>query len=165
MRNDKEHCKTLALQALEKDPTSVQAYSMLVRASSDDEQFERIAAQVPEIYRNTPDVSMALGEIAKQRGLLTEAEFWFRIAIQTDTRDHPDPRGVLADLLLTRLMTNVPTPQVSGIANPQAALVNEIVQLYDFAWARVARTDIRPFRLGWLVNRSTAKVWLGDLVT
>jgi tetratricopeptide (TPR) repeat protein len=162
LRRDNKRCEEFAQQALVKDPTSTQAYSMLVQAADENEPFESVTAKVPETYRNTTEVAMALGQLARRRELLPDAEHWFRIAVQADTQDHPDPRGMLADVLLTNLLKSSPDLQMPGIVNPQAALTAEVIELYNFAWEHVARTEIRSFRSNWLINRATVKAWLGE---
>jgi len=162
LQGESRRCEKLAREALGKDPTVEQAYAMLIYSSSEDETLESILAKVPEVHRNTLEVSMALGKLVWQRDLLPEAEHWFRVAVETDTQDHPDPRGTLADLLLTKLRREDAVLEMRGIINPNATLATEAIELYDHAWERVSRTEIRSLKLGWLVNRATAKVLLDD---
>lgn len=163
IQGEKERCEELARQALRVDPTQVQAYSMLVQASLEADTFEAILAKVPEAYRNNTEVAMALGMAAGRRDLLVEAENWFRTAVECDTQDHPDPRGALASLLLDKVTRQYPIFATRGIITPDEGLVTEALELYNFAWDHVRETEIKPFRLTWLVNRATAKALLDDV--
>jgi tetratricopeptide (TPR) repeat protein len=162
LQGESKRCEELARQALEKDPTVEQAYSMLVYSSSEDEPLELTLEKVPEVHRNTVEVAMALGKLALQRSLLTEAEHWFRVAVKNDTQGHPDPRGMLADSLLTKLTADHSVHPMPGLVNPMASLAVEAIELYDYAWGRVSKTDLRSLRLNWLVNRATAKTFLNN---
>lgn len=163
LQGQRGRCQELAYQALEKDPTTVPAYSVLVHSSADDEPFEQVLAKVPEAYQNTGEVAMALGCLARQRGLQEQAEHWLRVSVEQDTQNHPDPRAILADLLLSKLMQGEPAFGARGIINTNDALVKEILTLYNYAWERISRGDVPNRRQSVLVNRATVKAILGDL--
>lgn len=162
LRGDTERCQALAFRALERDPTCEQAYSMLVYAS-EEKPFESLVDEVPEVYRRSVEVAMALGKVAFKRDMLANAERWFRVAVDVDTRDHPEPCGMLADSILTQLVGDSSIHPMPGLINPKAELASEAVELYDTAWGRVAESEIRSLKISWLVNRATAKVFQNDV--
>ena len=160
---ENERCRQLAHQALEKDPSLPQAYSMLVHSCSHEESFDSILARIPEAYQDSPEVAMALGNLAGRRQLLPEAEHWLRVATKADARNHPDLRGKLATVLLIKIMEDHQATQMRGFANPHFTTLSEIVELYSYVWERLSGTEMRPYRVEWLVNRATARAWLGDM--
>ena len=163
LKGERQQGRELARRALEIDPTSELATAMLVYASSTDNDWTSIVAAVPEPLRESVEVAVALGQIALKRQLLDDAEQWFRIACEYNTLNHPDPYGMLADVLLTRLLEEEAVWPVPGTVNPAESQLREIVALYDSAWGRVAHTDLRKLRLRWLANRATAKALLNDI--
>ena len=162
LRNENDRCRELAKQALDDDPTMLKAYSMLIWASQE-EKFAVVVESVPEIYRNTAEVAMAIGNMAFHQEMLSEAESWLRISVKENNRNLPDPYSRLAAVLMAKIPQNYQIVSVPGWVNPYQDVLDEVIGLYDRAWERVAATEIAPYRLEWLLNRSAAKVWSGDV--
>jgi tetratricopeptide (TPR) repeat protein len=163
LQGDLERSCNLAHAALEADPSLDQASAVLVYASSPSDTWISIVTAIPEMHKETLNVAMALGYIAVRREALAEAERWYHVAVDNNPDNHPDPYGLLADVLLKQLLENESVYPIPGIVNPVASRLYEIVELYDTAWERASRTDLRSLRLNWLVNRATAKALLSDV--
>ncbi|MCP4544405.1 MAG: hypothetical protein GY832_45420 [Chloroflexi bacterium] len=163
LRGDIPSCRKFARDALEADPTLDQASAALVYAASPDDTWLSIVAAVPETHREMLDVTMALGYVAVKRGILAEAERWYRVAVDNNTVNLPDPLGLLADVLVKRLLEEESVYPMLGLINPVASRLNTIIELYDTAWERVSHTDLHSLRLNWLINRATAKALLNDV--
>ena len=161
LKEEPDRALELAREAIRRDPTIVQAYSTLVWASPGEKRFESVVNSIPVAYQQTAEVAMALGNVAERKGLLEEAEKWFRLAIHVDTEKWPEPRGSLATLLLAKASDKYLAPQTPGIIDPHRDLVEEALELLDYAWECVADTEIRNNRLEWLASRAIARARLG----
>ncbi len=161
LKEEPDRALELAREAIRRDPTIVQAYSTLVWASPGEKRFESVVNCIPVAYQQTAEVAMALGNVAQRKGLLEEAEKWFRLAIHVDTEKWPEPRGSLATLLLAKASDKYLAPQTPGIIDPHRDLVEEALELLDYAWECVADTEIRSNRLEWLASRAIARARLG----
>lgn len=151
-----------AYKALDKNPASSRAYSILIEASSED-NLEEIITKVPERCRTSPEVAYAIGAFARQKENLIEAEKWFQIADENGKESLHELKGALGGIILQRVTEGDSVVYGNQLDDSTKEKINKAVQLLTNAWEFISDTDLRNFRLTWIVNRSIAKGLLGDL--
>jgi len=94
-----EEAKTYANKAIAKNPASIRAHSIIIQASSEDENLRDIISEA-EPYTSEPEVAYVISELARRRGYLVESRKWLEIAVENDKNDWPDLKGSLGERLL-----------------------------------------------------------------
>jgi tetratricopeptide (TPR) repeat protein len=151
-----------ANKVLEKNPGSTKAYSIIVQASSKDETLDEIISRVPEAHRNSRECAFAIADQARKRGKPEEAKKWLETAIENDSDDLPELKAALGEILLSLMLQDSRVANAHLINDSEREIVQKIVQLLTQAWERISKTDLKDFRLGWVVNRGIAKGLLND---
>jgi tetratricopeptide (TPR) repeat protein len=138
---------------LERNPKSNQALSVLIQSS--DESLEHIIELVPQTLRSESEIAGAIGFVARQRGDLTAAEQWLRRAVDADPDRWPEAKGMLGEIIVSRL-TGTPTSMVRlGELSDEARedLEYALASLKDACDAIIDEAALRS-RVTWLVNAS-----------
>jgi len=156
-----------ANKVLQKNMANSRAYSTIIQSSSFNEsvRLEEIIERVPKELRSTPEVAYAIGHLCRKKADFIEAEKWFRIAnenIEDDNPDQPEFKAALAETMLEQIVKEDPSIYVNQIKEENKIKILEIIQLLTSAWNVVVNTELRNFRLQWIVNRGIAKRLLGD---
>lgn len=152
-----------ANKVLETNPSNGRAYSIIVRAASDDESLDEIVARVPEPYRSAPEVANVISYLFRKKGNFTESRKWLETAIDNDATDSPELKADLGTVLMKLVTDDQSTLFGIQINDEKRAQIEKAVELLTAAWNRVANTSIRDLRLDWIANRGLAKRLLGDL--
>ncbi|KYK33744.1 MAG: hypothetical protein AYK18_14685 [Theionarchaea archaeon DG-70] len=158
-----DKAKTHATEVIEKNPANTRAYSIIIQASSEDENLEDIISKVPEPYRCNPEAAYAISHLARKRENLTESKKWLEIAVENDKNNWPDLKGSLGERLLELVMKDQSTIYGTQISDEQKNQINRTIELLTQAWNRVADTDLRNLRSAWIANRGIARKLLGDI--
>lgn len=156
-----EKAEEYAKKAIDKNPSSTQAYALLVEISTDDETFEEVVAKVPEYLRETPQIAHAISDIAKQRRNLDEAIKWREIAAVHEQGGDPDFKASLAAALIEQVVDDSFALFTNQFNDSQKGQLRRAVELLTEAWDCVANTELRNARISWIINRSTAQQLLG----
>jgi tetratricopeptide (TPR) repeat protein len=152
-----------AKKALEKNPASSHAYSILMQTFSDEENLEDIISEIPELYRSTPEVAHTFGHLARKKGDFAEAIKWIEIAIKNDKNDSADLEAELGEVLLQSVMEDKFVAHSRQLTGLQEKQVKKALQLLTSSWEKVVNTKIRDYRVSWIASRGLAKMLLGDL--
>lgn len=152
-----------ANKVLKTNPSNGKAYSVIVRAASDDESLDEIVARVPEPYRSAPEVANAISYLFRKKENFPESRKWLETAIDNDATDSPELKADLGTVLMKLVTDDQSTFFGIQINDEKRAQIAKSIELLTSAWNRVANTSIRDLRLDWIANRGLAKRLFGDL--
>lgn len=158
-----EEARDYAKKALEKNPASSHAYSILAQTFPDEVKLEDIITEIPKHFRATPEVAHTLGRLAQKKGNFTEAKKWLEIAIKKEKGDSSDLGAELGEVFLQLVIEDKSVIYTRELSDVQKKQVQKALQLLTSSWEKVADTEIRDSRVSWIVSRSLAKRLLGDL--
>lgn len=159
--DDAVNAANSARQALRLNPGNAKAYATLIRALDPSLPFEAALEAVPEPYRKLPEPAMAIATLARQKGMLAEAETWCRLAIEQDRENWADPYGVLGELLMQQALADGPILAGFRTSPMRRGQLEGAVEAFTQAWDRVSETGIKRGRVSWLFNRAGARLILG----
>lgn len=159
--DDVVNAEVSARQALRLNPGNAKAYATLIRALDPNLPFAAALEAVPEAYRKLPEAAMALATLARQKGMLPEAERWCRLAIEHERENWADPHGVLGELLMQQALTDGPILPGFRTSPMKREQLESAVEAFTQAWSRVSETGIKRSRVLWLFNRAGARLMLG----
>lgn len=152
-----------AKQTLQKNSDNVDAYAILIGSSTDEETLEEIIDKVPKHLQKTSQIAYAISSIAKQRGNLEEAKKWREIMVLEEQEDGPDFKAALAAILIEQVLINQLTVVTKQFDKAQKKQLQQAIELLTEAWDCVSRTELRDFRVGWIINRGMAYFHLGEM--
>ena len=152
-----------AKQALERNPANVNARVVLISISADEETLEEVIAKVPKCLRETPQIAYAISDIAKQRGNLEKAREWREIMVAQEQGDVPDFKAALAAILIEQVLVNQLTVVTKQFDKAEKKQLRQAIELLTEAWDCISRTELRDFRVNWIINRSMAHFHLGEM--
>ena len=159
--NNSDEAIRYANKVIEKNPANCQAYSVIVQAS-ESEDFEIIIEKVPECYRNSTEISYAIGLIAIKKNLVTEAKNWLEIALKNNGTDTFDIKGTLGTVLLEKILNAQFSTHYAGLNKKAKKDVLRGIELLTEAWELVFNTDLRNSRISWIVNRAAGRKLLSQ---
>jgi len=157
-----EEATKSANKVLEKNPASTRAYSIIVQASSYVETLEEIIAKVPQRHRNSRECAFAIADQARKRGNPEEAKKWLETAIENDPDDLPELKAALGEILLNSVLQEPLVSNTHLLNDSEKEAIQKAVLLLTRAWEQISKTDLKDFRLDWLVDRGIAKSLLDD---
>lgn len=160
-----EQAEILIEKVLEKNPANALAYSLRVDMANEADSIDKILEQIPEPYRNEPDVLIALGQAAFNRQLYPQAEEWVQSAINLSEKEgYTDNLKVLLGVIILEPVTQ----DYLRIASGQLSEINQkklerAVKLFtEFLKGNpYDANDLSPLELTALPNRSGALRLLG----
>lgn len=147
-------------EVLKINSTNESAYALLIQLFPD-EDIEVIINKVPEAYINSARVADALGNIARQKLDLVEAEKWLQIAIDNDTENLIEIKADLGTLLLEPFSRDSLLIYTQQLDDSDKNKIQKAILLLTEAWNEIASTDFGNQRSGWVFNRGIAKRMLG----
>jgi pentatricopeptide repeat protein len=150
-------------KVLERNPASGNAYSIYIQIPLPDATLETALSKVPEPHRELPEVAYVLALTAQKNGKLAETRSWLETAVRNDKENIPDLRGTLGSFILDVIMRRQTVVTHEQLDDARRDEVLEAKRLLTEAWDRVADTDLRNYRLPWVVNRGLANKLLGNL--
>lgn len=151
-----------AERTLKKNPDNTDAYVILIGTSTDEEALEEIIDKVPKDLRGTPQIAYAISDIAKQRGNLAEARKWRETIVAQEQGDVPDFKAALAAILIEQALANQLTVVTKQFDKTRKKQLKQAIELLTEAWDCVSGTELRDFRVGWIINRGMAYFHLGE---
>ncbi len=159
-QNDK--AMAYAYKVVDKNPANSRAYATIVQTSPDDELVD-IIAKVPEPYQKAAEVAYAIGYVAGKKHNYSESQKWFEIALQNDKGNIPDFKAALGEAILKSVTKNQPLIYAGQIDDATKGLINKSIRLLTEAWECISGSDIKKFRLEWIMNRGLGKRLLGQI--
>lgn len=151
-----------AKETIELNPANGRAYSILLRALSQDKGLEETIEEIPKQYRETPEVANTIGYLLQLEDRFTEARKWLEIAVKNDGKDSPEPKANLGTLLLKLVQEDKSSFYTLQISDENLAQIREGIELLSAAWGAVANTSTARYRLDWIVIRGLSKRLGGD---
>ena len=100
LQGDYTNAKALVDRALKKNPANTLAYSERVRMVPTTEPIETVLEQIPQAYWESPDILVALGEAALNRGFYDKAEEWLQSALTHSNGSNMDSVKVTLGIIL-----------------------------------------------------------------
>lgn len=158
-----EKATDYAEQTLKKNPDNADAYAILIESLTDGETLEEIIDKVPQDLRKTPQIAYAISGVAKQHGNLEEARKWRETMVAQEQGDTADFKAALAAILIEEVLVNQLTVVTKQFDKAQEKQLRKAIELLTEAWDCVSRTELRDFRVGWIINRGMAYFHLGEM--
>lgn len=158
-----EQATDYAEHTLQRNLGNADAYVILIETSTNEETLEKVIDKVPKDLRETPQIAYAISNIAKQRGNLEEARKWREIMVAQEQGDIPDFKAALAAILIEQVLVNQLTVVTKQFDKVQKKQLRQAIELLTEAWNCISRTELRDFRVNWIINRSMAHFHLGEM--
>jgi tetratricopeptide (TPR) repeat protein len=155
--------KELASNVLNNNnPNSSRAYSIIIQATSSDEEIEKVISEIPEYVKETQDVAHVIGNYAYNKGDLNRAKKWLEISIENEIENIPDIRALLGSVLLQMVLTDPTTIPMYQLNTDQKELLTRSIELFTSSWDAMIDPNLQKLHIPWLVNRGIAKRLLND---
>lgn len=162
LRGNVDEAKKYARAALSSDPKNSRAHSLLIQASANIAELEETLSAVPVDLLDSLDIAFALGQEYRRYNRFQTARDWLSRAERVAPQDI-DVLGALAETLLQMAIERKPQPS-DPTADQLDEMLVESVRLFTTVLERIRNTELFPLKHSWLLNRSTAKRLIGDLV-
>ena len=159
---EKKKAEKYAKKALEKNPVNIQAYTILVEISTDEETLEEVIAKVPKHLQEKPQIAYAISNIAKQHRDIEEARKWQEIVVASDHENISDLKAISATILIEEVTNDDLAVSTNQLSRAQTEQLEKAIEFLTEAWDSVADTELRAARIDWVINRSTAQRLLGN---
>ena len=154
--------RELALEVLEKNSISSRAYSIIIQATSNDAEIEKIISNIPDFVKKTQDVAYVIGNHAINKRDLNKAKEWLEIAIENEIEDTSDIKGLLGSVLLDIVLTDSTTLHGYQLNKCQIDLLKKSVELCTSSWESFYDPELQKLHVQWLITRGVATRLLGD---
>lgn len=152
-----------AEQAKAKNPANIDAYVILVGISNEEETLEEVIDKVPEYLRDNPQIAYAISDIAKHRGEFEEAKKWGEIMVMNEHEHSLDFKAAFATILISQVLKDSLAVGTRQFSDSQKEQLVRAIELLTEAWDCVSETELRTFRINWILNRGTTFFHLGDM--
>ena len=152
-----------AEQTLQKNPDNADAHIILIETSASEVTLEEIIDKVPKHLREIPQIAYAISNIAKQHGNLEDARKWREIMVAQEQENAPDSKAALAAILIEQALADQLTMVAKQFDKTQKEQLRQAIDLLTEAWDCISRTELRDFRVDWIINRSMAHFHLGQM--
>ncbi len=156
-----EQAKTLIAKGLTLDPENIGMYGSLVRINST-LTLTDVLELIPEKLRRDHSIAYEISRNCLKQGNYNDAITWAQIALDAADENKFELKAILASTILESFLQ--PYQAVTGQVSQE--IMNKakyVISLYTQAWDEVKYTDLRVSRVWFLINRSIAKTYLGDL--
>lgn len=163
IQGDTEEARKSIAKAIEQNPKNSNAYVALIAIEKDNLEFSELLSQVPKELHDTPEISYAIGGLARHKNDFDTAINWFQNAVDVAGKNKADLKATLASTILESV-TNPFQILTGQVENESRNRINYSIELLTEAWDEFKDSDLRKSRAWLLVNRGIAKKFLGDLV-
>lgn len=158
-QGDYNKAKSFIDKALEKNPANTLAYSQRIRMVPMTESIETVLEQIPQAYRENPDILVALGEAALNRGLDDRATEWLQSALANSVGGNMDRvKAFLGFVLIKPLSQNYPLFAVGQLQDYQRQSLEQAVALFSEVLGNgtyINPKELSPLQFKSLCNRAT----------
>jgi len=152
-------------KALQKNPANALAYSLRIRLAPITESIESILEKIPPAYHESPDVLVALGEAALDRGLHTKAIECWQITLDSndDSNGMDSIKTFLGFALMEPIAKNYPLINAGQLLDSQKQGLERAVSLFTevLGGLYVNPNDLSHLKFTALANRAAALRLLG----
>ncbi len=157
-----EYAADYAKQTLEKNPTNTDAYVILIGISEEKETLDEIIAKVPDYLQDSLQIAYAISELAKQRENFDAAKRWGEIMV--DQGNAPDFKAAFATILINQVLEDNLAVGTSQLYKAQKEQLQRAIGFLTEAWDCVSNTELKDYRVDWIINRGMAHFHLGELI-
>lgn len=159
---DLDKARLKATEALQMNPANLNAYAVMIHAASNN--LEETIAKIPKAHREMPEVAYTIAFVLRDVDL-EKSKKYLEIALENASKDYSaeleaDLASVQLGLVLEGRDFDAPE-EIDGI---NREYIEKAKNLLDNAWSTIENTDLRGYRVFWIINRSIAKRLLGDIV-
>ena len=158
---EKEKVRPLIEKVLKLNPLNPHAFSFLIQ--SIDEPLENLESMIPDSLKNDSEIAYAMSHQCRLQNNLFQEINWLEIALENDN-DNPELKAALATTLILIIQNNHHSIYTKQLDDNQKNNLNRAIQLLNEAWDSISNTSLKKYRLEWLINRSVAKKFLGDII-
>ena len=158
-----EYAADYAKQTLRKNPSNTDAYVILIGISAEEEPLDEVIAKVPDYLHDSPQIAYAISELAKQRENFEAAKRWGEIMVSQDHENAPDFKAAFATILIKQVLEDNLAVGTSQLNDSQKEQLRWAVGFLTEAWNCVSKTELKDYRVDWIINRGIAHFHLGEL--
>ena len=158
-----EYAVDYAKQTLEKNPSNIDAYVILIGISSEEEPLDEVIAKVPDYLHDSPQIAYAISELAKRRENYEAAKRWGEIMVSRDQGNAPDFKAAFATILIKQILEDNLAVGTSQLYKAQKKQLKRAIGFLTGAWNTVSNTELKDYRADWIINRGIAHFHLGEL--
>lgn len=152
-----------AKQTLEKNPTNTDAYVILVGIAKEEETLDEVIAKVPDYLHDSPQIAYAISQLAKRRKNFEAAKRWGKIMVAQNQENAPDFKAAFANILIEQVLEDNLAVGISQLYKAQKEQLQQAIGLLTEAWKSVSNTELRNYRVDWIINRGIAHFHLREL--
>ena len=160
---EEENAEKYANQTLEKNPTNIDAYVILIGISTEEEPLDEVIAKVPDYLHDSPQIAYAISELAKQRENYEAAKRWGEIMVSQDQGNAPDLKAAFATILIKQVLEDNLAVGTSQLYKAQKEQLQRAIGFLTEAWNTVSNTELKDYRADLIINRGIAHFHLGEL--
>lgn len=158
---DRESAAQMARDVIKSNPANALAYEILIMTTLNLEEARARLAEVPEDYRMTSGVQLALGLLAEQEPDLAAAEDYFRVAQNGGSARHFEIAAQLAAVILTRIARDAFSRGETVLKADSTRQVEEAEQLLSSAIDHPGDNSDETL-VWWNANRCLARLYRGN---
>ena len=158
-----EYAAGYARQTLDKNDDNTDAYVILIGISAEEETLDEVIAKVPDYLHDSPQIAYAISELAKQRENYEAAKRWGEIMVSQDQENAPDFKAAFANILIEQVLEDNLAVGISQLYESQKQQLHRAIGFLTEAWNCVSNTELRDYRVDWIINRGIAHFHLGEL--
>jgi len=163
LSNNLDEARRLSEAAIAKNPGNGKALAVRIQVGLPNSTLDELVDLVPAAYRDLPEVAFALCHASRQKSDLVQAERWARTAILNAQGSVLDYHGILGEVLLARAVGGeLFVPIHFQLEHATRTLLAEATDEFTAALEALAGTEVLKHRLGWLANRSLARLLLNE---
>ena len=148
-------------RTIEKNPANKDAYVILVGISSEEETLDEVIEKVPDYLHDSPQIAYAISQLAKRRKNFEAAKRWGEIMV--DQENAPDFKAAFANILIEQVLEDNLAVGTSQLYKAQKEQLQQAIGLLTEAWKSVSNTELRNYRVDWIINRGIAHFHLHEL--
>lgn len=159
---DFEKIEQYARRILEKNPSNLNGYSILLQTPPYKDSFDDALTFVPDNFKKKPLIAFCLGLAAQNEKRFDIALEWFETALANDTENSPDFKSYVGVMLMQSLWSQQSPLLYGQISDDDRQILERSVELLDEAWKKIENNDLKEVHPVWLLNRGIAKKLLGN---
>lgn len=161
LKGESDAARNVISRAIKQAPENPNAYIALIQLEKNSKGFFEILEQIPSNLRELPEISFALGSLARFNNELDVAINWHQNAVDVATKNKADLRATLASTILES-MTN-PFQLVSGqLTSESKNQIAYCIELLSESWEEIKDSDLKKSRSWILLNRGIARKFVRD---
>lgn len=163
--DQKDEAKKYAEEILKINPLNEKAHEILIYCAKSEDSMEKILSRIPKILLNKEGVASVLAETAKDKGDIKLATEFLESALKNlpEGKKSPNLSANLASTILQTLTNKFDLLSGIQITTANRALIERAIDLLSESILSLEGSQTLKYKVGWLINRSTAYKLVGEL--